>query len=257
MDYMANLILAAVRITSPLIFLSLAELYSQRAGLVNIGIEGIVALGSLVGFLVSVTTGSPLLGVLAGALAGLMTKTGTIAFIGGMELDTTKDKYAGYGEAAAFVAGKNGRSVTLLDPVYSGDFSASDKGLEFAKAMMDQGADVFFGDASAVDSGAWQAIDAANDAAGEIKIYNIAQPADLLGQNACIIGSQVTDNSVLIELSMKAVEAGTFGGETLYGTLQNGVLSAGKLNAETVPEDVQTAYAGYIQQMTDGTFMSD
>lgn len=72
MDYIANLILAAIRITSPLIFLSLAELYSQRAGLVNIGIEGIAAIGSLVGFLVSVITGNPLLGVLAGALAGIL-----------------------------------------------------------------------------------------------------------------------------------------------------------------------------------------
>ena len=68
----ANLILAAIRISSPLIFLSLAELYSQRAGLVNIGIEGIAAIGSLVGFLVSVTTGSPVLGVLAGAVAGIL-----------------------------------------------------------------------------------------------------------------------------------------------------------------------------------------
>lgn len=67
-----NLILAAIRISSPLIFLSLAELYSQRAGLVNIGIEGIAAIGSLVGFLVSVTTGSPVLGVLAGAAAGIL-----------------------------------------------------------------------------------------------------------------------------------------------------------------------------------------
>ena len=72
MDYIANLILAAIRITSPLIFLSLAELYSQRAGLVNIGIEGIAAIGSLVGFLVSVTTGSPVLGILAGAAAGIL-----------------------------------------------------------------------------------------------------------------------------------------------------------------------------------------
>ena len=72
MDYIANLILAAIRITSPLIFLSLAELYSQRAGLVNIGIEGIAAIGSLMGFLVSVITGNPLLGVLAGALAGIL-----------------------------------------------------------------------------------------------------------------------------------------------------------------------------------------
>ena len=81
---------------------------------------------------------------------------------------------------------------------------------------MDQGADVFFGDASAVDSGARQAIDEANEANGEIKVYDIAQTADLHGQNPCVIGSQVTDNSALIELSMKAVEEGTFlgGAET-------------------------------------------
>jgi basic membrane protein A len=185
-----------------------------------------------------------------------MTESGTIAFIGGMELDTTLAKYAGYGEAASFVAEEHGKSVTVLDPVYSGDFSASDKGLEFAKAMMDEGADVFFGDASAVDSGARQAIDEANEENGEITVYDIAQPADLLGQNDCVIGSQVTDNAVLIELSMKAVEEGEFGGETLYGTLQNGVLSAGALNEEIVPVDVQEEYAAYIQQMEDGTFMS-
>ena len=55
---------------------------------------------------------------------------------------------------------------------------------------------------------------------------------------------------------MKAVEEGEFGGETLYGTLQNGVLSAGALNEEIVPVDVQEEYAAYIQQMEDGTFMS-
>ena len=52
---------------TPLIFLALAELYSQRAGLVHIGLEGLASIGSLVGFLVSLITGSPLLGVLAGA----------------------------------------------------------------------------------------------------------------------------------------------------------------------------------------------
>lgn len=70
-SFIMNLILAGVRMASPLIFLSLAELYSQRAGLVNIGIEGIAAIGSLTGFLTSLITGSPLLGVLAGALAGI------------------------------------------------------------------------------------------------------------------------------------------------------------------------------------------
>ena len=71
-SFIANLILAGVRMASPLIFLSLAELFSQHAGLVNIGIEGIAAIGSLTGFLISLITGNPLLGVLAGALAGIL-----------------------------------------------------------------------------------------------------------------------------------------------------------------------------------------
>lgn len=193
-------------------------------------------------------------GWIAGILAGLMTETGKVAFIGGMEIDTTKGKYAGFVESAEYIGQQEGKSVEALDIVYSGDFSASDKGIEFAKAMMDQGADVFFGDASAVDSGARQAIDEANAAAGSVKVYDIAQPGDFLGQNECIIGSQVTDNSGLVGLCMEAVENGTFGGETIFGTMQNGVLSVGKLS-DLVPADVQEKYGNYIDQVMDGTFM--
>ena len=193
-------------------------------------------------------------GWIAGILAGLMTETGKVAFIGGMEIDTTKGKYAGFVESAEYIGQQEGKTVEALDVVYSGDYSASDKGIEFAKAMMDQGADVFFGDASAVDSGARQAIDEANAAAGSVKVYDIAQPGDFLGQNECIIGSQVTDNSGLVGLCMEAVETGTFGGETIFGTMQNGVLSAGKLS-DLVPADVQEKYNSYIAQVMDGTFM--
>ncbi len=194
------------------------------------------------------------IGWIAGALAGLMTESGTIAFIGGMELDTTKGKYAGFGEAAKYVGEKEGKTITLLDCVYAGSFDDSAKGIEFANAMIDQGADVFFGDASAVDSGARQAIDNANKAAGSIKIYDIAQPADILGQNECIICSQVTDNSAMIAASMEAVENGKFGGETLYGSLQNGALSAGAMS-DLIPQEIQQKYQGYLEQMMNDTFM--
>ena len=197
------------------------------------------------------------IGWIAGALAGLMSESGTIAFIGGMELDTTLGKYAGYTEAAKYVAGLDGKEIKVLDPVYAGSFNDSNKGIEFAKAMMDEGADVFFGDASAVDSGARQAIDEANTSAGSISVYDIGQPSDILGQNECVIGSQVTDNSSLVRLSMEAVEDGTFGGEVIYGTLQNGTLSAGKLNEDLVPEEVRTKYAEFIQQMIDEKFMAE
>ena len=194
------------------------------------------------------------IGWIAGALAGLMTESGKLGFIGGMELDTTKGKIAGYEEAAKYVGEKEGKEVSLLNVPYANSFSDAPKGKEFATELIAQGADVFFGDASAVDSGAREAIDAANAAAGEIKIFDIGQPADILGQNECIICSQVTDNSAMVAASMEAVEAGTFGGEVLYGTLQNGTLSAGALS-DLVPADVQEKYLSYIEEMKNDTFM--
>ena len=72
MNFVTNLILASVRMATPLIFVSLAELYSQRACLTNIGLEGLATIGSLVGFMVSLLTDSPMLGVLAGMMAGII-----------------------------------------------------------------------------------------------------------------------------------------------------------------------------------------
>ena len=70
-DFVSNLILASVRMAVPLLFIALAELYSERAGMVNIGLEGLAAIGSLVGFLVCFITGSAWLGILSGALVGI------------------------------------------------------------------------------------------------------------------------------------------------------------------------------------------
>lgn len=72
MSWISSLLLAAVRMAVPLLFIALAELYSERAGMVNIGLEGLAAIGSLVGFLVCYITGSTWLGILCGALAGIL-----------------------------------------------------------------------------------------------------------------------------------------------------------------------------------------
>ena len=58
----------------------------------------------------------------------------------------------------------------------------------------------------------------------------------------------------MIVASMEAVEAGTFGGEVLYGTLQNGTLSAGKIS-DLVPAEVQEKYNAYIQQPIAAVFL--
>jgi simple sugar transport system permease protein len=67
---------AMVRIATPLIFATTGELISERSGVLNLGIEGIMLLGAMVGFSTAYFSGSLWLGVLAalltGALAGLL-----------------------------------------------------------------------------------------------------------------------------------------------------------------------------------------
>lgn len=73
MNFLTELLLSTVRMATPILLVALAETYSERAGMVNIGLDGIMAIGALVGFLVGYETGSPWAGVLAGALCGIAT----------------------------------------------------------------------------------------------------------------------------------------------------------------------------------------
>lgn len=61
---------ATLRSATPLILVTLGETLTQRTGIINLGVEGEMLAGACVGFAVAVTTGSPWLGLGAGALAG-------------------------------------------------------------------------------------------------------------------------------------------------------------------------------------------
>lgn len=61
---------AAIRIASPLIFATMGELLCERAGILNLGIEGIMTAGAFAGWLAVYSGGDLWLGVLAAALAG-------------------------------------------------------------------------------------------------------------------------------------------------------------------------------------------
>lgn len=61
---------AGVRLGVPLALAALGETVSERAGVLNIGLEGAIVCGALGGALGALATGSPTWGVLAGAAAG-------------------------------------------------------------------------------------------------------------------------------------------------------------------------------------------
>ena len=68
---MEALLEAALRLAAPLLLAALGELVIERAGLIDIGIEGTMLTGAFAGFVVALATGSPLAGVAAAAAAGV------------------------------------------------------------------------------------------------------------------------------------------------------------------------------------------
>ena len=63
---------AVLRIATPLIFGTLGVLLCERAGVLNLGIEGIMVAGAFVGWLTVYQGGSLWTGVLVAALAGAL-----------------------------------------------------------------------------------------------------------------------------------------------------------------------------------------
>jgi simple sugar transport system permease protein len=66
---------AAVRSGTPLLFVCIGEIYAERSGVLNVGLEGLMLVGAIAGFYVSFTTGSAPLGVVAAAVAGALFAT--------------------------------------------------------------------------------------------------------------------------------------------------------------------------------------
>lgn len=69
--FISGLIGAMMRMATPIIFATLGEILAERSGVLNLGIEGIMLMGAMTGFLVSISTGSLWFGVLMAALVGM------------------------------------------------------------------------------------------------------------------------------------------------------------------------------------------
>ena len=81
-----GLFAATLRMASPLIFASLGGIFSERAGIINIALEGMMLTGAFSGVFVTYVVGNPWVGVfaaiLAGGLLGLIHGILTIKFAG-------------------------------------------------------------------------------------------------------------------------------------------------------------------------------
>ncbi len=70
-DYLVPALLTIITAATPLLFAALGELVTEKSGVLNLGIEGMMLVGAICGFTTVHFTGSATLACLAALLAGV------------------------------------------------------------------------------------------------------------------------------------------------------------------------------------------
>jgi len=72
LEYLLDLAAATLRLSTPLIFAAMGGLISERSGVINIALEGKMVVGAFAAAVVTLSTGSPWVGLIGGGLAGVL-----------------------------------------------------------------------------------------------------------------------------------------------------------------------------------------
>ncbi|ODA40340.1 ABC transporter permease [Desulfosporosinus sp. BG] len=79
-----SILATGIRLATPYLLAALGEMFTQRSGVYNLGVEGIMMMGAFAGFFATLHLGSPLLGIIAsliiGALMGLLMALVSVTF---------------------------------------------------------------------------------------------------------------------------------------------------------------------------------
>jgi basic membrane protein A and related proteins len=151
---------------------------------------------------------------LAGYLAGLMTKTNKLGFVGGMEIPLIKRFEAGFAAGAKTANAK----VEMLPAKYTGDWNNVDLGKQTAKTLYSQGADIIYHAAGGSGKGVFEA-------AKEESKYAIGVDSDQDDiAPGLILTSMMKRVDEAVFQSVKDFKDGKFSsGEVVYDLKSNGV----------------------------------
>lgn len=180
---------------------------------------------------------------LMGVIAGMVTKTNKIGFVGGIEGDLIKKFESGF---RAGVAAVNPKAQVMV--TYAGSFTDQAKGKEIAIAQYNAGADVIYHAAGAVGIGV---IAAAN----EQKKYVIGVDSD---QNHLapdyVISSMMKGVDVAVyDVSKKLQNGEKIGGQVIELGLKEGGVGAAPTTKWDLNPDLKTKVDAYTKMIVDGT----
>ncbi|SFD15514.1 simple sugar transport system permease protein [Bosea sp. CRIB-10] len=113
---------------TPILLAALGELVTEKAGVLNLGVEGMMLCGAVAGFAVAYSTGSVPLGLLAATLAGVAAAMIFALLTLGLGSNQVAMGLAltifGIGASSLIGAGFVGRTITRLGPLFPADYAA-------------------------------------------------------------------------------------------------------------------------------------
>jgi len=171
---------------------------------------------------------------LVGAIAGYMTKTGTVGFVGGMSGAITNKMEVGY-KAGVLTANPNAKVLVA----YAGTFSDPGKGEETATPQFQQGADIVFHAAGGTGLGVI-------NAAKKLGKYAIGADIDqdfLAPDN--VLTSAMKRVDIAVYNAIKMVQDGSFKG----GTYRYGIKEGGVDYAPSTSKKVPAAVLRKVEQL--------
>src|SRR5690606_22343087 len=71
-ELLTTTVARALAFATPLLLAALGEIVAERAGVVNLGVEGTMMLGAIAAFVTAMTSGSVLLGLVAALVVGML-----------------------------------------------------------------------------------------------------------------------------------------------------------------------------------------
>lgn len=71
MEILVTILSAAVRSGTPILYATLGEILTERSGVMNLGLEGLMLMGAFTGFSVTYSTGNPWFGIVAAFIIGM------------------------------------------------------------------------------------------------------------------------------------------------------------------------------------------
>lgn len=180
---------------------------------------------------------------LVGVIAGLMTKTNKIGFIGGKDQDTIVKFEAGFAagveavnpEAAKGLISADGKAPGLAVK-YADSFSDTNKGYELAKSLYESGCDVIYHAAGGVGIGMFQAAKQFKDQGKEVWAIGVDmdQAKSLPEYSNIILTSMIKQVGNATYDAVKSQVEGTFkSGVKVLGIAEGGVGIADSTSVNT------------------------